>query len=209
MTQEAPAAMALVMSPEWRMPPSAMTGMPAGLAALAGVEDGGDLRHADAGDDAGGADGAGTDADLDGVGAGVDEVAGAFGGGDVAGDDVIWMSMAFGFRTVSMTLRCGRGRYRRRRHRHLALAISTARSRSRRTPTAAPTRRRPRASLQARGYSSVLSMSLMVMRPWQVEVLDRRGGVFRRDVSCEDAFGLVEGGVGGGGDEVVLGHDLA
>ena len=46
-------------------------------AGLAGGErrlvDGGDLGHAHAGDDAGGADRAGADADLDGVGAGVDE----------------------------------------------------------------------------------------------------------------------------------------
>ena len=35
MTQDAPAAMALVMSPLWRMPPSAMIGMPAASATLA------------------------------------------------------------------------------------------------------------------------------------------------------------------------------
>ena len=44
----APAAMALVMSPEWRMPPSAMTGTPAGSGDADRVEDRGDLRHADA-----------------------------------------------------------------------------------------------------------------------------------------------------------------
>src|SRR5207248_9907473 len=49
-------------------------------------EDGGDLGDADAGDDARGADGAGADADLDSVGAGVDQVLGALGGGDVSGD---------------------------------------------------------------------------------------------------------------------------
>ena len=50
--------------------------------------DGGDLRHADAGDDAGGADRAGADADLDGVRARVDERLRAGAGGDVAADDV-------------------------------------------------------------------------------------------------------------------------
>ena len=38
MTLAAPAARALVMSPEWRMPPSAITGMPSSLAAAATFE---------------------------------------------------------------------------------------------------------------------------------------------------------------------------
>src|SRR5262249_44554315 len=52
------------------------------------VEDRRELWHADAGDDAGGADRAGPYADLDGVGAGLDEGARPLGGGDVAGDDL-------------------------------------------------------------------------------------------------------------------------
>ena len=70
------------------MPPSAMMGMPCFWAALYGLADGGDLRHAGAGDHARGADGAGADADFDGVGAGVDEGLGAFVGGDVAGEEI-------------------------------------------------------------------------------------------------------------------------
>ena len=71
------------------MPPSAMTGTPASAAAAAHVDDGGDLRHADAGDDAGGADRAGPDADLDGVGARRrSRSRRRLGGGDVAGHDV-------------------------------------------------------------------------------------------------------------------------
>ena len=58
------------------------------MAGGGGFHDGGELGDADAGDDAGGADGAGADADLDAVRAGVDEGARAFGGGDVAGDDL-------------------------------------------------------------------------------------------------------------------------
>ncbi len=53
-----------------------------------GLVDRGHLRDADAGDDAGGADGAGSDADLDAVAAGVDQRLGAVAGGDVAADDV-------------------------------------------------------------------------------------------------------------------------
>ena len=88
MTTLAPAAMALTMSPEYLTPPSAMMGMPYWSATAGGVIDGGDLRHADAGHHAGGADGAGADADLDAVGAGLDEGVGAVGGGDVAGDEL-------------------------------------------------------------------------------------------------------------------------
>ena len=47
-----------------------------------------ELRHADAGDDARGADRARADADLDRVGAGVDQRLRAVGGGDVAGHDL-------------------------------------------------------------------------------------------------------------------------
>ena len=46
----------------------------------------GDLRHADAGHDAGGTDRAGTDTDLDRIGARIDERARGFRRGDVAGD---------------------------------------------------------------------------------------------------------------------------
>src|SRR5690606_923936 len=53
-----------------------------------GLVDGRDLRDADAGDDAGGADGAGSDADLDAVAARVDAGLGAVARGDVAADDV-------------------------------------------------------------------------------------------------------------------------
>ena len=70
------------------MPPSAITGTPRLRQASTHVEDGGELRHADAGDDAGGADRARADADLDRVGAGIDQRLGAVGGGDVAGDDL-------------------------------------------------------------------------------------------------------------------------
>ena len=68
------------------MPPSAMSGMP-GIAWWRGsFGDGGDLRHAGAGDHAGGADRPGTDADFDAIDAGSGQFAGAVVGGDVAGD---------------------------------------------------------------------------------------------------------------------------
>ena len=52
MTVGAPAAIAFVTSPEYLMPPSAMTDDVRRRERLRAVGDGGDLRHADAGDDA-------------------------------------------------------------------------------------------------------------------------------------------------------------
>ena len=65
-----------------------MTGTPAGRQACGGLVDRGHLRHAHPGDDAGGADRARADADLDRVDAGVDQRLGAGAGGDVAADDL-------------------------------------------------------------------------------------------------------------------------
>ena len=48
MTTSAPAAIALAMSPENLMPPSAMTGTPRFLASLRGPDDGGHLGDPDA-----------------------------------------------------------------------------------------------------------------------------------------------------------------
>ena len=69
------------------MPPSAITGMLRSRAASAAIHNGGELRHADARDDASGADRARTDADLHRIGAGIDQRLGAVAGRDIAGDD--------------------------------------------------------------------------------------------------------------------------
>jgi hypothetical protein len=74
----APAASALARSPENLMPPSAITGMPCLVGLLGGFHDGGELRHADTGDDARGADRARADADLDRIRTGIDQRLGAF-----------------------------------------------------------------------------------------------------------------------------------
>jgi hypothetical protein len=65
-----------------------MSGTP-GIPQSAGdIVDGGDLRHADAGDDTGGTDRTGADADLDAVSAVIGEGARRIGGGNIAADDV-------------------------------------------------------------------------------------------------------------------------
>ena len=80
--------MALVMSPEYLMPPSAISGTPAPRVALRALGDRRDLRHAGAGDHARGADRARADADLDAVHAQRDQVARAFVRRHVAGDQL-------------------------------------------------------------------------------------------------------------------------
>ena len=65
-----------------------MTGTPAGLQACAAAWTAVICGAPDAGDDAGRADRARTHADLDGVGAGVDERLGALARRDVAADDL-------------------------------------------------------------------------------------------------------------------------
>ena len=70
------------------MPPSAMTGTSVLRGRLGRVVNRRDLRYADAGNDARGADRTGPDADLDRVGSGGNQIATAFGRGHVAGDDV-------------------------------------------------------------------------------------------------------------------------
>ena len=64
------------------------------LGRAGGFGDGGQLRHAHARHDAGGADGARADAHLDGVRPDVDQSPGAVIGGDVAGDDLHAVGLA-------------------------------------------------------------------------------------------------------------------
>ncbi len=68
------------------MPPSAISGTPVPFERLRDIGDGADLRHADTGDDARGADGARADADLHRIRAGLHQIARGFGGDDVAAD---------------------------------------------------------------------------------------------------------------------------
>ena len=70
------------------MPPSEMTGTFGVARGAIGFGDGGDLRHSSAGDDARGTNRAGTDADLDGVGAALHQRAGAVEGANVAGNQI-------------------------------------------------------------------------------------------------------------------------
>jgi hypothetical protein len=167
MAQEAPAASALARSPEYLMPPSAMTGMPL-LSGGGCVHDGGELGHADARDDPGRADRARADADLDRIRAGIDQRLGAAGGGDVAGDDLNGV---------------GELLHPRDRLQHLggmamggvddddidAASISSSERSKPRSPVvvAAATSRRPCESLAALGWATCFSMSLTVIRPMQ------------------------------------------
>ena len=70
------------------MPPSAITGTPLLRAPRRAIHDGRELRHADAGHHARGADRARPDADLDGVRAGIDQGLGASARRHIAGHDL-------------------------------------------------------------------------------------------------------------------------
>ena len=130
------------------------------------VEDRGELRHADAGDDAGGADRAGADADLDRIGAGIDQRLGAVGGGDIAGDrsGSSWRAGGFAAPPSMHAVRNGRARCRPPAHRRRRrTAPRRARRRPSPVPVAAAARRRPCSSLQASGKRCAFSMSLTVI----------------------------------------------
>ena len=88
MTVSAPATSAFAMSPEYCSPPSAITGMPASRAARDASYTAVTCGTPTPGDDAGRADRARPDADLDGVHPGVDQRLRALAGRDVAADDV-------------------------------------------------------------------------------------------------------------------------
>ncbi len=139
--------------------------LPGGAEALG---DGGDLRHAGAGDHAGGADGARTDADLDRVRTCIHQGNGALIRGDVADQQIGLREALLHRRTASRTrARSDRARSRWRVRLRGYLISSAARSRkSPVAPMAAPTRRRPCASLAALGYLSFFWMSLTVIRPF-------------------------------------------
>ena len=169
MAQSAPAAIALARSPEYLMPPSAITGTSGFFAASAASMIGGELRHADARDDARGADRARPDADLDRVRARIDQRLGAVGGGDIAGHDLGIIGFALDARdrlehALGMAVRGVD-------HDDVAFRLEQRHARGQRPPrptlVAAATRRRPRSSLQALGYFCAFSMSLTVIRPTQ------------------------------------------
>ena len=153
------------------MPPSAMRPTSLSFSASRDHADRGDLRHADAGDDARRADRAGTDADLDRIRARIDQRLGGIAGDDVAGDERHAADTRFATQrtrsitpcewpcAVSMTSTSTPA----------STSASMRCSVSPPTPTAAPTRRRSRSSLQAFGLSRAFWMSLTVIRPAQAE----------------------------------------
>ena len=91
MMAPAPAAIALVTSPEYLIPPSAMTVVPVSFRRPCRLADRGDLRHTRAGDHARCADRTGPNANLDRVRTCVDQSLAAVVRGNVAGQQVhVW-----------------------------------------------------------------------------------------------------------------------
>ena len=75
-------------------------------------------------------------------------------------------------------------------------------------PIAAPTRRRPCSSLVASGYFSLLSKSLMVMRPASLPSSSMSGS-FSMRCFAKSRDDLVGADADGSGDEALGGHDVA
>ena len=209
MTVSAPAAIAFAMSPENWMPPSAITGTPWRAAAWRAVVDRRDLRDADAGDDARRADRAGADADLDRVGARVDERLGRLRRRDVAGDDRDVERALSSRDRVERRRASGRARCRRRARPPPRSTSASARSSpSGPAPTAAAD---PQPALivlrRDAGTGCFFGMSLTVMSPLRQpsasthrELLDL--------VAVQDRARLLERRADGDGDEALARHQL-
>ena len=170
---------------------------------LCDVVDRRDLRHADPRDDAGRADRARPDPDLDRVGAGVDQRLGRVGGRDVAGDHLELAGDARDARAPSRSRRAsGRGRCRRRARRpRRRPAPARARARRRRRRRRRRRAAGPAGSLVASGNSTRFEMSLTVIRPLQpaVGVDDRQ---LLDAVAVQELLGLGERRPDRRGDEV-------
>ncbi len=174
-----------------------------------GLGDGGDLRHAGAGDHACGADGAGADADLDGVGAGVDEGLGAVVGGDVAGEESYvgeaLLDFADGFEDaggVAVGGVDGEG---------VDAHVDEGGGALEEVAGGADGSGYAEAALLVLGGVGVLELLLDVFdgdEALELVVVVDDEELFDA-VLVEDLFGLLERGADGDGDEVVLGHHVA
>ena len=153
------------------MPPSAMQRHASGAAGLGGLVHGGELRDADAGDHAGGADGARADADLDGVDAGVDDAPARPGGVATLPPMMSTpLNVGIGLQAANhVESQLGAHRWRcrpRARPRRLPSGRKHGcRRRPRKPMPAATTQTALLESLVASGYCSVLTKSLTVIRP--------------------------------------------
>ena len=146
-TESAPAAIALVMSPENLMPPSAISGTRAFAAGARAFGNRRDLRNARAGYHARGADRARTDAHLDAVHAQRNQFPGALVGGHVAGDQLHFGQLALdGLRRPPARGCYGRARCRWRARPPCAPPVPG------RAPENRPWRRWPRPPADAPGY---------------------------------------------------------
>ena len=175
-----------------------------------GLGDGGDLRHAGAGDHARGADRAGPDADLDRVGAGVDQCHRALVGGNVAGEQVDFGELLLDLRGLHRARARSGHAPSRWPERPTRLATSSA-ARSRKSPVAPmapPTRRRPLLVLAGIGVLQLLLDVLDGDQALQLVVVVDDQQLFDA-VLVQDELGLFERGADGDGDEVFLGHHVA
>ena len=206
-TQSAPAAIALVMSPENLMPPSAISGTPAALGRLGAFGDRGDLRNARAADHARGADRPRPDADLDSVHAQRDQIAARLRRcATLPAISSTSGSARFTVLTASITRELWPCAESIASTSTLFFTSSCARSRkSPDEPSAAPTRK---PALRILGGVRILQLLLNVLDRDQAlqDVLIVDHQQFFHAMAMQNRLGLFERGADGHGDEVFLGH---
>ena len=174
-----------------------------------GFEDGGDLWHAGAGDDASGADGAWADADFESIHAEGDEIFCAFIGGDVSSDQLHFReAMANGFDGFHDAFGVAVGGVNGE---DIGLGLGHF--------DGAFEEISGGTDGGADGEAAVVVFRGAGIFEFFLDVLDRGDEAFEVEVLIDDEkffnamflkdfFGFVECGANGDGDEIVLGHDL-
>jgi hypothetical protein len=198
MTAVAPAAIALVRSPENLMPPSAMTA----------ILDRGDLRHAGAGDDPSGTDAARADADLDRVDPALDQGERPLPGRHVA-DDQLDLREALAQRGCGIEDTAA-VRVRGVEDQEIDLGADQGRGALQEVARGADGRADAQpAELVLAGHRVLDGLLDVLDRDQTLEVA---AAVDHQDlldpVLVEEQLGLLEGGPLGHGDQVLLGHQV-
>ena len=182
--------------------------MPASRSRAHAIDDGGDLRHAGAGDHPGGADRSWTDADLDAVGAALGEVAGALSGGDVAGQDAgLGKALTQGLEGVQHAEAVGVGGVE---HQQVGLGLDEGLGALEVVAAGADRGAHPQAAQLVFAGVRILEHLFDVFvgdQPGEQAVFDHRQ--LLDAMLVEQLLGLLEGGAGRHGDQVVAGHQLA
>ena len=173
------------------------------------LEHGGYLRHAYAGDHAGGADGAGADANLDAVRPRLYECLGSLGRGDVAGNELYLGEGVLHKAHAAHDIR--RVAVRRVEHKRVHACLDKRAGTVEYVVRHADGGGAEQAPVPVLGRVRVFDDLFNVLyryKPLEAELLVHYGQLFYL-VPAEDVLGLLERGALPAGDEALTGHDLA